>query len=146
MGSYFVKENREGGYVKSLNFDEIADALKKGEIKEDFLFIKADGRIFSEISDQANWVRVGEMLKSYKKTESPEGIVNPIVALKFFAWFYVIIGIIVAFYFFGKSDDKSGVIIGIAILLQGAFMCALFLVIAGIGEDLKAIRSSNANK
>ena len=71
-------------------------------------------------------------------------------ALRFFAWLDLVGGIIGAIVvwvmIFNSSTDTNPVTIGlgIAILLQGVFLCVLFLVIAGASEDIAAIRKQGA--
>jgi hypothetical protein len=42
------------------------------------------------------------------------------------------------------EPNPLGIILGVALLMQGIFLCALFLVIAGAAEDLAAIRNITA--
>ena len=67
-----------------------------------------------------------------------EGAIN---ALKFFAWLDLIGSIIGALVIWANSNG-IGVGVGIAVLAQGVFACALFLVIACIAENLIAIRKN----
>jgi ribosomal protein L40E len=78
-------------------------------------------------------------------------------ALRFFAWLDLVAGIIGAIVIwanFGSVEvpifagstvtrvqaNPVGISLGIAVLLQGIFLCAFFLVVAGAAEDVAAIR------
>jgi hypothetical protein len=101
---------------------------------------------------------VGEILETQQSPSSTISQPAPIpgegaiAALKFFAWLDLIAGIIGAIWIwvqFGKTGDYSfspvnpvGVGVGFAVLFQGMFACALFLVIASIAESLIALRKN----
>jgi len=73
--------------------------------------------------------------------------------LKFFAWFDLVAGIIGAIWIwstFGSQEvgylssrtvtNPVGVALGVVVMLQGIFVCAYFLVIASMAENLIEIR------
>jgi hypothetical protein len=86
--------------------------------------------------------------------------IGAIDALKFFAWFDFACGIIggllawrligiqyvtenVSYYPYIKVTEQTnvaGIILAVGIALQGVLVCALFLVIASMAENLIAIR------
>jgi len=90
-------------------------------------------------------------------TYSGEGAIT---ALKFFAWLDLIGGIVGAVWVwaqFGSTQVTSSysstteanpvaIGIGVGVLLQGMFVCALFLVIASIAESLIAIRKKKLSR
>jgi hypothetical protein len=81
-----------------------------------------------------------------------------IQVLKFFAWLDLIISIIGSIIIWGNygktaSDFYSlsttnpiAIGIGIAVLLQGVFVCAFFLVIASIAENIIVIRNNTTKQ
>lgn len=215
MDSYFVKENREGGYLKSLKLEEVEEALEKGEIKEEYLIVFAGERTYNQISNNDEWltikdffepdeIEVSYYVKEHKggkllykitmvelRDQLSEGkikedyvvaeydgrefkefnkdsyvnwmpvkelfgnkntssqMINPtgngsgaITVLKFFAWFDLVGGCIGAI----VIGDKMGLLISTVILFQGIFICALFLVLASIAENLIAIRQNTEPK
>ncbi len=92
------------------------------------------------------------MIPSQPRPIPGEGAIS---ALKFFAWLDLIGSIIWAIWIwveFGTTTldysrtemNSIGVGVGFAVLLQGMFACALFLVITSIAENLIAIRKNLA--
>lgn len=102
------------------------------------------------------------------KESSPENTfvrsygTGAIVTLKFFAWLDLVAGIIGAIWIwstfgsqevtFGSKEigviysqtvtNPVGVALGFVVLLQGIFVCAYFLVVASIAENLIEIRKN----
>jgi len=107
---------------------------------------------------------VGELLETNQTASaSPQPVAVPgegaISALKFFAWLDLIGGIIGSIWVWAELGTRRvpgyysltettplGIVIGFAVLLQGMFVCALFLVIASIAESLIVIRKNMASK
>ena len=68
-----------------------------------------------------------------------------ISALRFFAWLDLITGIIFSIVIWAKfstSETPVAIGIGIAVLLQGVFIWALFLVLSSIAQSLITIRDN----
>lgn len=61
-----------------------------------------------------------------------------IPVLEIFAWLEVIVSIGAAFWFW-KNIRPYGFEIGVAVLLQGIFFCALFLVFASIADNIASM-------
>ncbi|PKL82550.1 MAG: hypothetical protein CVV24_09590 [Ignavibacteriae bacterium HGW-Ignavibacteriae-3] len=72
------------------------------------------------------------------KNSNNEQIIIPdsVSVLKFFAWLDLIVSIILAIYLW---NEHYNVMMGIGVILQGIFVCALFLVVALIAENLIVI-------
>ena len=68
-----------------------------------------------------------------------------ISALRFFAWLDLIAGVILSIIVWSKyanSDNPIAIGIGIAVLLQGLFVWALFMVLSSIALNLIAIKEN----
>jgi len=81
-----------------------------------------------------------------------------IEALKFFAWLELIASLVLGIWILVKFSQTAvpgftylkeinpiSIAIGIATILQGMFLCVLFLVIASIADNLIAIRINTAH-
>ncbi len=72
-----------------------------------------------------------------------------ISALQIFAWLDLIAGIIFSIIIWSKystSETAVAIGIGIAVLLQGVFVWALFLVLSSIAQSLISIRDNTEPK
>ncbi len=72
-----------------------------------------------------------------------------ISALRFFAWLDLIAGIVFSIIIWSKystSETPLATGIGIAVLLQGIFVWALFLVLSSIAQSLITIRDNTEPK
>ena len=81
-----------------------------------------------------------------------------ILALQVFAWLDLIGGFLGAVFIWWTMGTRPispdyttlteanpfGIAMGILVLLQGIFLCAFFLVVAGAAEDIAAIRSARS--
>jgi hypothetical protein len=87
--------------------------------------------------------------------------ITAITVLRIFAWLDLVAGIALAIiiwvkfsateigtgtYYAHTITNPIAIAVGIAVLLQGMFVCALFLVIASIAENLIAIRENTTPK
>jgi len=158
MASYFVRENRQSSYVE-LNRQEIKERLSNGIIRGDFIVTEDDGikNPYKIMNDHTVvWITVDELLSSpddtdrnidYNSEDIPgEGAIS---VLRFFAWFDLVFGIIASIIIWNNTDNYSrgiGTFIGFGVLLQGIFICAFFLVIASMAENLFAIRRNTDSK
>lgn len=104
--------------------------------------------------DQANNDSSVERQRTLSNSSSSLRGEGAISVLRFFAWLDLAIGIIgaiaiwfifgttrtIGFYSSTAEANPLAIGIGIAILFQGMFLCAFFLVIASIAESLIIIR------
>ncbi len=182
MDSYFVRENRQGGYLKNLTKIEIEERLSNGEIKENFLVTKSNNLGYEKlIKDESTiWRTVEELLSSIEGVDSSIAKTLPISSsyernnipseyrteaisvLRFFAWLDLVFGIICSIviwvnygstevfnkYYYSTSNvaNPIGIGLGIGVLMQGIFLCAFFLVVASMAENLSAIRKNTESK
>jgi RNA polymerase subunit RPABC4/transcription elongation factor Spt4 len=65
-----------------------------------------------------------------------------IEALKAFAWLDLVVSIIATVLILSNASTPYAVGLGLGILFQGLFACALFLVIASIAENIIIIRKA----
>ena len=104
-----------------------------------------------------------EFQQQASENSSGEPGSGAIGVLRVFAWLDFFAGIIGGFWIlstFGSSKlirgltysysetvtNPVGIAVGIAVILQGVFVCAFFLVVASIAENLIAIRKNTAGK
>ena len=71
------------------------------------------------------------------KVPAREGAIK---TLRFVAWLDLICGAVCALGIWLSYSSIVGTAVGLAVLLQGVFLCALFLVFAGAPEDIAALR------
>jgi hypothetical protein len=72
-----------------------------------------------------------------------------ISALKFFAWLDLIAGVIFSIIIlskYAKSENLIAIGVGIAIILQGLFVWALFMALSSIAQNLISIRENTEIK
>ena len=97
---------------------------------------------------------INALLEIYKSKKEPVIIPTSIGVLRIFAWLNLLVSIIISVVIWSKFSTEIDrgyytservanpymVGLGIGVLLQGIFACALFLVIAHIAESLIFIR------
>jgi hypothetical protein len=94
-----------------------------------------------------SWETDNNSNSSFGDSSSLEEIA--ISALKFFAWLDLIAGVILSIIIWAKyssSDNPIVIGIGIAVLLQGLFVWALFLVLSSIAQNLISIKENTEIK
>lgn len=102
---------------------------------------------------QAELLQQATQSRSVSENPSDEPGSEAISVLRVFAWLDLVAGIMGSFWILSTFGSYSvtvpkpiGIAVGIATILQGVFVCAFFLVVASIAENLIAIRKNTAGK
>lgn len=175
MDFYFVAKAKDSGFIGQLPLEEILKRFQSGEFDKNYVVTKSTGPSYAEIikSENVHWITMAQFAINAKsanpssiessKPSSQQPIyiggTGKISALKFFAWFDLIISIICALIiWFGYSTSTipsgyfrsenvtnyAAIGLGFGILIQGIFGCVLFLVIASIAENVMIIRRNTS--
>jgi hypothetical protein len=85
-------------------------------------------------------VRIARRL-THKGVEKMAKVIrsNAVEVLRIFAWLALVGGAFYAVVLIGYLERPLGLMIGIAILVQGIFFCAFFLVIAAVAENITTV-------
>jgi hypothetical protein len=132
----------------------------KKNIRESHQYVWCDA-CGEPISDDINIKRkrsTENVIEEDPKANSGQENQGPITALKVFAYINLIGGIVAAITIWASMGttpvlgssyrteaNPFGIVLGFVFLAEGTFGCALLLVIAGMAEDLIAIRRNTEN-
>jgi len=126
--------------------------LREGRLLDAEYKFKKVSNAYPDLADKAN-MHIEEI-----KRKKPKNNFDSIGFLKFFAWLDLCGGIIGAIWIWSAmgttkvsgystltAANPYGIVFGFAVFFQGIFLCALFLVICSIAENLIEIRKNTQN-